>query len=375
MYFLNGDHIYIHPEDKDAAIEIQINSCISRLRKINSGKRIYKVNIFIDSETGSVSEPLKNETYSKILEIVGSPFIFSFISQPPLSSKVIAEVFYYDSKIWHGTYISYTIGEAILFAHNNIRVLIGSIVSRQNIGIRKQAEDAFSTLNHLLTNQQFSIGSIIRQWNYIENILSNSEGKQNYQEFNNVRSQFYGNNFDKSGYPAATGIGMSKGGVIIEFIALDSDIAISKPINNPEQVAAFCYSENVLIGKENSSKTTPKFERARFLGLLKHNAIFISGTASIKGEKTVGVNDPAEQTEVTIHNIQQLYSKEVIESLSVSSNSRYGHARVYIKNREDFEAISHIFRNHFADLPVVYLLADICRDDLLVEIEGEVILK
>lgn len=375
MYFLNGDHIYIHSEVKATLIEDQIESCISQLRKINSGKKIYKVNVFIGPEIQNGCLSHRREFYNRIYEIVGAPFILSFISQPPLSCKVITEVFYYDPEIWKGSYIRHEIGEAIVFAHGTSRVLIGCINSDQNTGFREKAENAFVSLNYLLSSQGFAISNIIRQWNYIENILGNSGGKQNYQEFNNVRSQFYANHFDKGGYPAATGIGMSDGGVIIEFITLDSDIAINRPINNPEQVAAFCYSGDVLVGKENSSKTTPKFERARFLGLLKHNAIFISGTAAIKGEKTVGINDPAEQTEVTIHNIQQLYSKAVIESLSVSSKSRYGHARVYIKNREDFDVINRIFRNHFAKLPVVYLLADICRDDLLVEIEGEVIFK
>ncbi|MBN1819770.1 MAG: hypothetical protein JXR31_00930 [Prolixibacteraceae bacterium] len=375
MYFLDGDHIYIHPENKAEVIEDQINNCISQLSKINSGKIIYKVNIFINSETNSSCESLKKKVYKKIYKIVGSPFILSFISQPPLTCKVIAEVFYYNPKIWNGTYINHKTGEAILFEHNNTRVLIGSIISDQDIDTGEQAENAFLTLKDLLNKQGFAISSIIRQWNYIKNIYSNSSGKQNYQEFNNVRSRYYGNAFEQVGYPAATGIGMSNGGIIVEFIALDSEIALTRPIDNPEQVSAHCYSRDVLVGKEDSSKTTPKFERARFLDLFKQKVIFISGTAAIKGEKTVGLNNPAEQTEITIHNIKQLFSKEIIDSFSVSSNSQYGHARVYIRNREDFNTISNIFRNHFTDLPVVYLQADICRDELLVEIEGEVILK
>jgi hypothetical protein len=169
---------------------------------------------------------------------------------------------------------------------------------------------------------------------------------------------------------------MNGGGVIIEFIAVQSNELISVAINNPSQIAAHTYSSNVLAGEECMLKTTPKFERARYLELFGKKLIFISGTASIIGERTVGVGNPAEQTEITINNIKQLYSKEILSKLSGESlNPKYGHARVYIKNPNDFLTIKRTFKSHFGKLPVVYIVADICRNDLLVEIEGKVILE
>jgi enamine deaminase RidA (YjgF/YER057c/UK114 family) len=186
----------------------------------------------------------------------------------------------------------------------------------------------------------------------------------------------YGNLFEENGYPAATGIGMKQGGIIIEFIAVQSNDLISIPIDNPSQIAAHIYSKTVLAGEECVLKTTPKFERARYLEMMGKKLIFISGTASIIGEKTVGVGDPTEQTEVTINNIKQLYSTEILDKLSIETlNPKYGHARVYVKNRKDFPAIKKTFKSHFGNLPVVYIIADICRNDLLVEIEGKVILE
>ncbi|HRX12977.1 MAG TPA: hypothetical protein P5210_15045, partial [Draconibacterium sp.] len=200
--------------------------------------------------------------------------------------------------------------------------------------------------------------------------------EQHYQEFNNARSAIYGTLFNEKGYPAATGIGMKCGGIIIEFLAVQSNNIKSEPINNPSQIAAHTYSKNVLAGEECLLKTTPKFERARYLELFGKKLIFISGTASIIGERTVGVGNPAEQTEITINNIKQLYSKEILNQLSTETlNPKYGHARVYIKNRKDFPVIKRTFKSHFGKLPVVYIIADICRNDLLVEIEGKVILE
>jgi hypothetical protein len=169
---------------------------------------------------------------------------------------------------------------------------------------------------------------------------------------------------------------MNCGGIIIEFLAVQSDDLKSFPINNPSQIAAHTYSKNVLAGEECVLKTTPKFERARYLELFGKKMIFISGTASIIGERTVGVGNPAEQTEITINNIKQLYSNDILEKLSQESlTPKYGHARVYVKNRKDYAAIKRTFKSHFGNLPVVYIIADICRNDLLVEIEGKVIFE
>ena len=228
----------------------------------------------------------------------------------------------------------------------------------------------------LFRSVDFPINSIVRQWNYIENILGFDGEKQRYQEFNNVRSGIYGHSFLGKGYPAATGIGMNQGGIIIEFIAIQSDRLITSAIDNPEQIAAHSYSKNVLVGEECVLKTTPKFERARYLELFDKKIIFISGTASIRGEHTVGDGDPAIQTEVTIDNIKQLYSDKVLSKISNGDLvAKYGHARIYVKDRKDFAAIKKTFRLHFGNLPVVYIVADICRPDLLVEIEGKVILE
>jgi hypothetical protein len=104
--------------------------------------------------------------------------------------------------------------------------------------------------------------------------------------------------------------------------------------------------------------------------------IFISGTASIIGEKTVGINNPAEQTKVTIQNILQLYSTERLLHITEKQlMPKYGHALVYVKNRSDFTAIKRMVKSFYGTMPVVYILADICRDDLLVEIEGKVVLE
>jgi enamine deaminase RidA (YjgF/YER057c/UK114 family) len=286
------------------------------------------------------------------------------------------EAFFYDETLWQTSHILENNSAAMLFRRGTAEVLIGNVQAAGNRFCRENAENAFESFENLLKKAGLPVHSVIRQWNYIENILGMEGEKQRYQEFNNVRSEFYASHFNQTGFPAATGIGMNRGGVIIEFVAVNSTDAVSLPLDNPVQTAAHGYSQNVLVGNETSQKSTPKFERARYLEIFGKKMVFISGTASIRGEKTLGQDNPAEQTRITIENIRQLYSPEVLSKINTGPlRPRYGHARVYVKNRKDFVTIKKTFQRFFGKLPVVYIVADICREDLLVEIEGKVIME
>ena len=376
MYFLNGDRLYIKPKSGYKTREEQLQSCLQQIKKINSGKKVFKLNFFVDTASNEDYLEFQQNIRNEVAELFADQIILGFLAQPPLTCRVIVEAFFYDTTLWQSDFISVGGDSAYKFRRDDTEILIGNVQANFQEGCRKNAKNAFDVANSIFTKAQFSVNSIVRQWNYLEDILGFDDEKQHYQEFNNVRSEFYGRAFEKNGYPAATGIGMNRGGIIIEFVALKSSEAFTVPVDNPRQIAAHNYSKDVLVGNDCVLTTTPKFERARFLKLFGKKQIFISGTASIVGERTVGVGNPVEQTEVTIQNIQQLYSQEVLAKISkVKLNPKYGHARVYIKNRKDFPVIKKTFKIHFGNLPVVYIIADICRDSLLVEIEGKVILE
>ncbi len=376
MYFLNGDRIYIKSTKPESNLEEQLQDCMAQLTLINSGKKIFKLNFFVDAGSDNEYEELSSDIQARVSKIFSDNVVFSLIAQPPLTNNIIIEAFYYDPKFWDAEFLKVDNNVSVLFRRNSTEILIGNIQSNEKEGCKTDSENAFNTLSKIFKERSFPVNSIVRQWNYIEDIVGFDGDDQKYQEFNNVRSEFYDTCFEEKGYPAATGIGMNRGGLIIEFVAVKSTEFETSPVDNPGQIAAHSYSEDVLIGEECIIKTTPKFERARFMEMFGKKLIFISGTASIIGENTVGVNDPVKQTEITIQNIQRLYSKEVLNKISDKLFlSRYGHARVYIKKREHFPAIREVFESHFGNQPVVYIIADICRNDLLVEIEGKVILE
>jgi enamine deaminase RidA (YjgF/YER057c/UK114 family) len=376
MYFLNGDRTFIKPEKACGTLNDQLENCLNQLSESNSGTKIFKLNFFVDTDSESEYTNLLKAARKKVKKRFHEDIVLSFIAQPPLTCKVIIEAFYFDPKVWECQLVSEGLNGAALFQNGNTEILLGTVHANDNSNCKLNAEKAFDDLIELLDTAQFPLNSIVRQWNYLEDILGFDGEEQRYQEFNNVRSLIYGNDFENVGYPAATGIGMNRGGVILEFVAVKSDLSVSKSVDNPEQIAAHVYSDTVLVGEQCVIKTTPKFERARYFQMFEKKMIFISGTASIVGEHTVGVGDAEEQTKVTIQNIERLYSHEVLQNLEENDlQAKYGHARVYVKNRNDFPVIKKTFKTHFGDLPVVYIIADICRNDLLVEIEGKVILE
>ena len=102
----------------------------------------------------------------------------------------------------------------------------------------------------------------------------------------------------------------------------------------------------------------------------------VSGTASIIGQDTIGLGDVEEQTRVTIDNISKLTHPDnirkhypEIETVPV----KFSYVRVYVKNKEDIAKVREICKCSYGDTPTTYVVADICRKNLLVEIEAELV--
>lgn len=217
---------------------------------------------------------------------------------------------------------------------------------------RTCARKALNTLEAILRREDMTFGHVVRQWNYIEKMLDIRDGHQAYQDFNDIRASVYSRARFPAGYPAATGIGQAAGGVAVECIAVDAPGVTIEPISNPRQTDAHHYSPGQLVG---ASAATPKFERAKRVD----EVTFVSGTAAIVGERTVHVGDVAAQTKTTIDNIAALLGDRPLTDL-----------RAYVKHGEDIPTVRRLCEAAFGPIPALYVRADICRDDLLVELEG-----
>jgi enamine deaminase RidA (YjgF/YER057c/UK114 family) len=287
----------------------------------------------------------------------------SYVSQPPLNAPLIVEV--HSIAPDEIDRISYKrLGEYpyALLENNDGRFLFAGGFQSDRIrrATGQQAQDIFRQTGELLERERFPIHSIIRQWNYIERITGSRNGNQNYQSFNNARGAFYDQTAWPNGYPAATGIGTNLGGVVVDLDAavFSSAEAFATPINNPLQTAAHAYSEKVLKAAQ-TTKATPKFERAKSMTFASRRLVYISGTAAIRGEESREGAALERQFHVTMENIARLTGK-----------ARPALLRVYLKEKAGFAAAVELMKTYHPSVPVSYMWADVCRDELLIEIEG-----
>jgi enamine deaminase RidA (YjgF/YER057c/UK114 family) len=363
----------------------QVRSCIEQLKEfIHQGEDldyfITQQTFFISAHSRDEYEERSSEIRKQLLQSCGASLpATSIVAQSPSGDKdVVLELICTkastDKKVEYKSHlgISYTVVE-----HKDYKAVHGAgLMGTVEDNITQASERAFKSAIEILAQEGLSIHHIIRQWNYIENIAMIDDVKdapQNYQDFNDVRANYYDQGDFKFGYPAATGIGQDTGGIIIGFIALsESDQITVNPIVNPGQIDAHKYSDVVLEGN-SEQKCTPKFERAKLVTIGSRNYIYVSGTASILGEKTMHVGDVKKQTLTTIENIRRLFSKENQEELGLKfdfSEIQFSHLRVYVKNRGDIPAVEKICYAELNCKSSLFLESDVCREDLLVEIEG-----
>jgi enamine deaminase RidA (YjgF/YER057c/UK114 family) len=376
----------VYAPESQGSIEEEWKQCCDQISKsVSLGARLIKLNIFL-----SVSD---YSSYVITRKIIGKSVIETFrdncpafnisIHPPEKPWKVAVEGLFVTgqttgiiTKFWNT--IPYVVIET-----DSFKEVWGAGLGNDQFrdDTRNAANTAFEMVLEILHRENLSMNHLVRQWNFIGNILEMKNGFQNYQVFNEVRSEYYKKFRTIPGFPAATGVGMKYGGVFLDFCAVKSDDAIRlKAVSNPNQVNAYEYDQQVLKGlavNTSSTKHPPQFERALLMINRINSTLFISGTASIIGQETIGKGDVNEQTLVTIENIMKLANAERIKQLTgsrVLNPVRFSLIRVYIKKQEDFAAVKNICREHFPETPAVFIEADICRDDLLTEIEGEVLI-
>ena len=205
---------------------------------------------------------------------------------------------------------------------------------------------------------------LIRVWNYLPEINREADGDERYRLFNSARQLA----FRKSGQatvgtvPAASAVGSPAGSPIsIYFLAARYPPTM---IENPRQTSAYHYPPEY-------GRHSPIFSRACVLHESTGTNLFVSGTASIVGHATIHQGDVGAQTRETIANIRALLD-EVNRVVGAARYSLDGlKFKVYVRQPSDLRAIEGaLARSLKSSTPIVYLRADVCREDLLVEIEA-----
>jgi len=205
---------------------------------------------------------------------------------------------------------------------------------------------------------------LIRVWNYLPEINREAGGDERYRHFNSARQLAFRNSGRATvgTVPAASALGSPPGSPIsIYFLAARQP---PKMIENPRQTSAYHYPPKF-------GRHSPIFSRACLLSESTGTNLFVSGTSSIVGHETIHHGDVAAQTRETIANIDALLD----EANRLVGSARYSldglKFKVYVRQPSDLGAIERVLADSLrSEAPVVYLQADVCREDLLVEIEA-----
>jgi chorismatase len=257
----------------------------------------------------------------------------------PLASTV-TEVWTTDQPVTTGS------GDGITFGHDGDYAFCAGAVPaspRYASGVREAYLRAFGALADL------GYPHVFRMWNFVGRInAANADGLEIYRDFCRGRAEaFESSPLPLDTLPAATGVGAHLPGIGFYLLARREPGHIA--VENHRQVPAYCYPDRY-------GPRPPSFARA---SRLPGGPLLISGTASILGHRTVHAGELASQCHTTLANLATLAPD--LRSLQA--------VKVYVRHAEDVDEVRELCAPPFGD-EAAYFTTDLCRSDLLVEIEG-----
>jgi chorismatase len=214
--------------------------------------------------------------------------------------------------------------------------------------------------------RQLDYPQLVRMWNMVHGIVDQvPEGGTRYTRFCDGRGAAFEHcAVATARMPAATGVGSHAGGVSFYFLA--GRTADLTHVENPRQISAYRYPTRYGV-------TPPSFARATYLAG-RPAQLFISGTASIIGSETVHSDNLGAQCATTLENIAELVSGRNLMRHGIEADLTVrdiDKVKVYVKPGADLTEVRRICEATLSDTADVhYANVDMCRDDLLVEIEG-----
>jgi len=233
--------------------------------------------------------------------------------------------------------------------------LVGLLPDDVSLPRAVQAAEILHQMEDVLRVAGMKFSHVLRTWFYNDNILDW------YRDFNGVRTQFFQEKGVFDGLlPASTGVsGRNAVGaaLIAGLIAMESKggdvkaVEVSSPLQSP------------------ASGYGSSFSRAVELTVPDHRRVYVSGTASIDGEgKTVFLGDTVAQVQQTMQVVQAILESRDMDWSDVVRSL------VYFKRTEDAPLFRQYLENHaIPRFPAVVVENDICRDNLLFEIEVDAI--
>lgn len=230
--------------------------------------------------------------------------------------------------------------------------------------LQAASAEAYRRIFRLLEAQ--GLPHLWRIWNYLADINGESDGPgqglERYRQFNIGRQDAFleADRAAVGNVPAACAIGLAGGPLSIAFLAGPTPAV---PVENPRQLSAYHYPAEY-------GPRSPTFSRAALVHPPSQEILFVSGTASIVGHRTVHPGDVAGQCREALLNIATVITEANRVARSRPFTAGELDYRVYLRDAADWPAIAEALLAATEGGRVVCVQADICRADLLIEIEA-----
>lgn len=228
-----------------------------------------------------------------------------------------------------------------------------SLDETEHGGVASTAERAYAALAGFVSQQPER--HVLRVWNYLTAINEGEGDAERYKCFCNGRARGMGEAFGE-GFPAATAIGHLHRQPLLQVYLLAS----TQPglrVENPRQVSAWRYPRQY-------GPTPPSFARA--MRLPGADALAISGTAAVIGHASAHHDDLLAQLDETLANLEALLASAGMPA----GFDTHSPLKAYVRHPADARVVRDFFRQRLPGVPVLLLHGDICRSELLVEIDG-----
>ncbi len=227
------------------------------------------------------------------------------------------------------------------------------------------SEQVYARLLRLIHHRDYPY--ILRMWNTLQDINLDQNGLERYRQFCLGRHEAltkHGDGAEEERYPAASAVGSTAGGLCVYFLAAKSP---GIPIENPKQVSAYRYPPQY-------GPRSPSFARGLVKTWSHGTDLFLSGTASITGHESRHQGRLVAQVGKAIDNLKILIgAAKPASNIGFALGPGSSVLKAYIRHADDYREVRSILEQRLGKtIEIAYLQAEICRKELLFEIEGAV---
>ena len=245
--------------------------------------------------------------------------------------------------------LSYAFNDSILFGHAKL----------DQKRITEDLQETYRNIVQLLNSEHYSL---LRAWHYLPQLTEPSD----YHVLCTARAQAF-SSFKEDSYCAATVIGTgSHYGVIYFIAARRAGIAV----NNPRQTLPYRYPKRYV-------EPAPMFARATLKQWSDKSHLYISGTAAIVGHASQHNDDAGAQLNEIVNNLNSLLSEaaNTEPGYKKMSLAQLQHIKLYVDKRVSGNIAILIDRHLGSGIELQVFEGQMCRPELLVEIEAMAISK